>query len=187
MFMLWVRCYDVRKWFGKLITEMYLSFESYICRQPTHPSSRLGKSSSYHTPRQTQSHHTPGSNMHTLYIVCILIDWILVPWLHLTDSELYSTQGILHSILCSCLLLRLRGAYESLSEKGFLSIRLQSTLASASIFVSENSLPLGNVWFFSTSSLTDGKDSSTDGWMTGAYTSTVDWKDHELYIHYVLI
>ena len=82
--------------------------------------------------------------MHTLYIVCILIDWILVPWIHLTDSELYSTQGILHSILCSCLLLRLRGAYESLSEKGFLSIRLEST--STLMFISDNSVPLANFW-----------------------------------------
>ena len=79
--------------------------------------------------------------MNTLHIVCAFNVHLLVPQ-SLIGSELYSTQGILHSILCSCLLLRLRGAYESLSEKGFLSIRLE--LTSTLMFISDNSVPLAN-------------------------------------------
>lgn len=54
------------------------------------------------------------------------------------------TQGILHSILCSRLLLRLRGAYESLTDAGLRSIRLQTSSTLTSTRVNEGSIPMSD-------------------------------------------
>jgi len=66
-----------------------------------------------------------------LYYFCVLLSSVanLVVLLRASSdlcSFLILTQGLLHSILCTRLLLRLRGAYESMTTKGLRSIRIQT-------------------------------------------------------------
>lgn len=74
-------------------------------------------------------HNTVG-NLHVLHNVCSPFHF-QISYLHFA-----STQGVIHSILCQRLLLRLRGAYESLTEGGRQAMRLQgaTTLSTEDTF-----------------------------------------------------
>ena len=82
-------------------------------------------------------------NMHDLYCVWFLALFTFSTIRYWLFSSYLRLQGVVHSILCSRLLLRLKGAYESLSDRTLRSIR--QTSVSMSVFVGASVSTEGDV------------------------------------------
>lgn len=72
------------------------------------------------------------TNLRVFHNVCAPFNF----WSQICYLNFLSPQGVIHSILCQRLMLRLRGAYESLTENGRQALRLQgaTTLSPESVF-----------------------------------------------------
>ncbi|EJD06712.1 uncharacterized protein FOMMEDRAFT_144642 [Fomitiporia mediterranea MF3/22] len=99
------------------------------------------------------------------YYICVLVTSVanlLVLLLATRNLRtfLILTQGVLHSILCARLLLRLRGAYRSLTTEGLRSMRLRSSTTGTTLVDEDHHSPLDDIPLqtFSASTLRDTRD-----------------------------